>query len=120
MPLIISFSRSMSAGQSRLGLPTLMQWTCRLADFVQGVGGGDEHLLRRAAPVGAGPAEIARLDHDHPHPGSSRRHRDAEGAVAAADDQNVARFAFHLASPSPTPAAPRLVSTFPIVGAGKE
>jgi hypothetical protein len=78
----------------------------RLADLVQGVGSGDENLLRRAAPVGAGPAEIARLDHDHPHPGSSRWHRDAEGAVAAADDQNVARFAFHLASPSSTPAAP--------------
>jgi hypothetical protein len=27
-PLIISFSRSISAGQSRLGVPTLMQWKC--------------------------------------------------------------------------------------------
>jgi len=110
----------MSAGQSRLGLPTLMQWTCRLADLMQGMGGGDQHFLRRAAAVRAGPAEIARLDHDHLQPDRSRRHGDTEGAVAAADDQNIARFAFHLASPSRTPAAPRLVSTFPIVRAGKE
>ena len=34
-----------------------------LVDLVQGVAGGDQHLFRRAAAIGAGAAEIARLDH---------------------------------------------------------
>ncbi len=63
MPAIISFSRSISAAQSSEGLPTLMQWTCAWPISCSACAGGDQHLLRRAAAVGAGAAEVALLDH---------------------------------------------------------
>src|SRR5215510_5637160 len=40
-------------------------------DLVQRVARRDQHLLRRAAPVRAGAAELAWLDHRHRHAGSA-------------------------------------------------
>jgi len=67
----------------------------RLPDFVQRVACGDQHLLRRAAAIGAGPAEVAILDEGDLEPRLSRRHGDAEAGIAAAEDQHVIAVAGH-------------------------
>ena len=72
-----------------------------LRDLVQGMTRGDQHLLRRATPVGAGAAEIARLGHDHLHAGLARRHGDAETGIAAADNKDVAALPLHRQPSSP-------------------
>ena len=72
----------------------------RLADLVQRMCCGDQHLLRRAAAIGAGAAEIAVLDHDDLETGLARWPGDAERSVAATQDHHVIGFARHLANPS--------------------
>src|SRR5262249_52911272 len=66
-----------------------------LANLVQGVAGGHQHLFRRAAAIWAGAAEVALLDHRHLHPGLSRRHGDAEACIAAAQDQHIVAIGCH-------------------------
>ena len=95
MPPIISFSRSISAAQSSLGLLTLIWSDGGLLDLVQGVACGHQHLFRRAAAIGAGATEVAFLDHRYRHPGLSGRHCDAEAGIAAAQDQHIVAIGGH-------------------------
>ena len=66
-----------------------------LADLVQRVAGGHQHLFRGAAAIWAGAAEVAFLDHRHRHPGLSGRHGDAEAGIAAAQDQHIVALGCH-------------------------
>jgi hypothetical protein len=52
-------------------------------DFVQRVGRGNQHLLRRAAAIGAGVTEDPRLDHGDLEAGGAGRLSDAYPGVAS-------------------------------------
>ncbi len=58
-------------------------------DLVQRMGGGDQHLLRCAAAVGADAAEIAFLDEGDGFPGRMGDLGHPEAGIAAADDDDV-------------------------------
>jgi hypothetical protein len=66
-----------------------------LADLVQRVAGGHQHLFRRAAAIGTRAAKVAFLDHRHRHPGLSGRHCDAEAGIAPAQDQHIVAIGCH-------------------------
>ena len=86
----------MRAAQSSLGLPTTMWWTGGAFDLVQGMSGGDQHLLGRTAAVRAGAAgEVAGLDHRDRKPGAAYRTGDADACIAAAEDDDVEFFGAH-------------------------
>jgi hypothetical protein len=64
-------------------------------DLVQGVARGHQDLLRRAATVRAGTAEIAGLDHRDRQAGAPDRTGCADAGIAAAQDHHVEFFGFH-------------------------
>jgi hypothetical protein len=94
--LVLAFAFDLAA--QRLRLPPLADADAmhmHLLNLVQRVPGGDQYLFRRAAPVGAGAAQIAFLDQRHFEPGLPRRHRDAKAGIASAQDQHVVAVACH-------------------------
>ncbi len=95
MPSIIAFSRSISLRPVEARLRHGDAMHMRLPDLVQRVAGGDQHLLRRAAAIGAGAAEIAILGERDLEPRLPRRHGDAEAGIAAAKDQDVIAIGCH-------------------------
>ena len=58
-------------------------------DLVQGMSGGNQDLLRGAAPVRAGTAEIPRFDHRNGHAGAPRRTGHADAGVASTEDHHI-------------------------------
>ncbi len=58
-------------------------------DFVQGMTGRDQYLLRRAATVRTGSVEVVRFDYRDRHSSASDRAGDANAGVAAAQDHHV-------------------------------
>ena len=95
IPPIISFSRSISAAQSTLGLLTLIWWTWAWLISCRAWPAATSTFFRRAAAIWAGAAEVAFLDHRHRHPGLPSRHCDAEAGIAAAQDQHIVAIGCH-------------------------
>ena len=60
-----------------------------LLDLVERMGGGDQHLLRRTAPVRTGAAEIPALDEGDALAGLMGDGGNAETGIAAADDHDI-------------------------------
>src|SRR3954465_2641268 len=69
-------------------------------DFVQGMAGGDQHLLWRAAPVRTGAAEKIGLDHRDRHSGAPDRAGHADAGVAATQNDHVEFLRCHRINPS--------------------
>ena len=71
----------------------------RALDLMQSVPGSNQHLLRRAAAVGTGAAEVARLHQRNRQVRLARRQRRADAGIAAADDEDVEFFDGHSVAP---------------------
>jgi hypothetical protein len=67
-------------------------------DLVKSMGGRHEDLLRRAAAVRAGAAEIAHLDHGDGKAGRAGRNGHPHPRIAAAQDDNVVFLDAHQAT----------------------
>src|SRR5689334_18545275 len=67
----------------------------RALDLVQRMSGRDEDLLRGAAPVWTGAAEIPGLNHRDGQAGAPRRSSHADAGIAATEDHHVEFFWRH-------------------------
>ena len=67
----------------------------RPRDLVERMRGGNQHLFRHTAAIGAGAAQIAHFDHRDREPGLAGPNGHAHGRIAAAEDDNVVAFGAH-------------------------
>ena len=84
--------RSLSIDQGRPVKPGLADQDVMdsgTINLMQGMTGRDQDLLRCAAPVRAGAAEVPRFDHRNRHAGAPHRPGDADAGISAPEDHYI-------------------------------